>query len=1109
MAGYPVSVTGRTTVRKSSWEIVKGRYGKPVLTPIWGMDVTESEPTDVVKPQILTAVEGKTLQKGTILKTGRPKNMNRDRSDELVQHRVQEDKRTIPNQVIGKERSEMTTAEYEMPIYGVETDGPWRTVTYNNRNGKPTRILKTAVTESDCDDFKRRLQTVEADRPVDRNEEDKPDSGQAVAVPPAGISMSATDNRGGRCTDCTKRTMMSGTVQTTGGDFSNSLSGLRPAVVNKLEHKEDAGAMHYQWIVRESIMITEMNMPRNYLEIPELKIPKLFLHLAEEARDVEVNNDISGCTEEVKSQATGLQSQILVTVMTDGQPIPFGNGLVNDVVSTEMMNNEQYVGRFKPMDRAYQVVSPDTTEQSNWLGLGPGGRQTASADTGGPVVNSDEPGDPADKLEPVVLLGPQLCKKDTDPVVLVNQDINLKEDNGLVDRSGPEETQSMNEPSALLTLKTDWMENAALGPVGPDGNLSGRDEAGDRSDPATSKSKTDRPVWTDEGGDAPNYSVVRDVLSTGQLEVITRSDPVGPHSRQDQSVSLRLNTDQGEHIPTHRVHPGVKMFRAQPVADGPAGPDRSRRPVGTGEIHAVHDDVRPTAGGPVGRLPDPGTLNRKILSLDDSYQPLFTGPLGTNEFDAILDRSRPTASGPLGRQCGLDPMGPRAILSLGNGNQPPSVGPVGRSWILRQPGDRDTNSDDERAILTRSESESDTGIPDSMFHTRSDAQVGQVNISMDNGPADVIVIPPSNDSAVRSLGEELIQTESEFKSDAGIPVSVPQTGSEVQTDRVNIGTSNGQTDWCETSLSSDSGIHSWTEQWENMSEILTDSSVHHTVVSHHEDSGRVSHLACRTPPNTEEEDDSEYSDADGLLAMKLGGYPSEETYGQDNRTLYSAATGAEFDKKADIAALSDFSDESSEPPAGTKSWFMKLMYDTGPLDGAWTRWDYGTLPEIQDPAFAPMIKSMLDQRLAHDADPRLDRYYPKLVQSLVKAMRMSANKWAEHDKRLNEEGRICTATDCRCSEQSRREMVIRTFHKEMLSVDLVSARFPDRHVGKLMMGLNGGEIQEEVPGTYTPPIRRRRGRKYASLRKYETDVEDYFSCSEEEEDWVDRTYSWY
>ena len=769
------------------------------------------------------------------------------------------------------------------------------------------------------------------------------------------------------------------------------------------------------------------------------------------------------------------------------------------------MNNDQYVGRFKPMDRAYQVVSPDTTEQSNWLGLGPGGRQTASADTGSPVVN--EPGDPAVKLEPVILLGPQLCKKDTDPVVPVNQDINLKEDNGLVDRSGPEETQCMNEPSALLTLKTDWMENAALGPVGPDGNLSGRHKSGDRSDPAGLDRRG--------GGDAPNYSVVRDVLSTGQLKVVTRSDPVGPHSRPEQSVSLRFDADQEGHYPTHGVHPGVKMFRAQPVADGPAGPDRTRRPVGTDEMYATHDDVRPTAGGPVGRFPVPGPLKySKISSPDDSYQPLFTGPLGTNEMIAMNDQSRPAASGPLGRQCSLDPMGPRAKLSLGDRNQPPSVGPVGRPWLSERPGEQVTESGFRQTTQTRSESESETGVTDSVIRTESDAQTDRANICMTNGPADVIVIPPSNDSAVRSLGEELIQTESEFKSDADIPVSVPQTGSGVQTDRVKISTSNRQTDWCETSLSSDSGIHSWTEQWENMSEYSTDGSVHHTVVSHQEDSGRVSHLACRTPPNTEEEDDSEYSEADGLLAMKLGGYPSEETYGQDNRTLYSTATGAEFDKQADIAALSDFSDESSEPPAGTKSWFMKLMRDTGPLDGAWTRWDYGTLTEMGDPAFNHMIKSMLDQRLAHDADLRLDRYYPQLVQSLVKARRMSANKWPEHDKRLNEEGRICTTTDCRCSELLRQEMVIRTFHNKM-SVDSVSRqpttskRFPDRPVGKLMMGLNGGEIQEEVPGTYTPPIRRRRGRKYASLRKYETDVEDYFSCSEEEEDWVDRTYSWY
>ena len=99
------------------------------------------------------------------------------------------------------------------------------------------------------------------------------------------------------------------------------------------------------------------------------------------------------------------------------------------------------------------------------------------------------------------------------------------------------------------------------------------------------------------------------------------------------------------------------------------------------------------------------------------------------------------------------------------------------------------------------------------------------------------MIPPSSDSVVRSLGERTTQTKSESESVAGIPDPVIQTGSEVQTDRVNINTDNGLTNSRETSPSSDSGVHSWTELWENMSENSTDSSVYHTVDSHQEDSG--------------------------------------------------------------------------------------------------------------------------------------------------------------------------------------------------------------------------------------------------------------------------------
>ena len=91
--------------------------------------------------------------------------------------------------------------------------------------------------------------------------------------------------------------------------------------------------------------------------------------------------------------------------------------------------------------------------------------------------------------------------------------------------------------------------------------------------------------------------------------MVDRPDPVVPHIRTEQSVFLRLDADQGEHIPTNRVHPGVKMFRTQPVAD-------------------------------------------------DSYQPLVTGPLGTNEMNAINDLGRPTAGGPLGRPFSLDRWAP-------------------------------------------------------------------------------------------------------------------------------------------------------------------------------------------------------------------------------------------------------------------------------------------------------------------------------------------------------------------------------------------------------------------------------------------------------------------
>ena len=61
---------------------------------------------------------------------------------------------------------------------------------------------------------------------------------------------------------------------------------------------------------------------------------------------------------------------------------------------------------------------------------------------------------------------------------------------------------------------------------------------------------------------------------------------------------------------------------------------------------------------------------------------------------------------------------------------------------------------------------------------------------------------------------------------------------------------------------------------------------------------------------------------------------------------------------------------------------------------------------------------------------------------------------------------------CPENHRLRRDLMLRLFDEEMEKMDLVSARFPDRHVHK-------------------------------------SDAEDYFACSEEKECWFDRAVQWY
>ena len=75
----------------------------------------------------------------------------------------------------------------------------------------------------------------------------------------------------------------------------------------------------------------------------------------------------------------------------------------------------------------------------------------------------------------------------------------------------------------------------------------------------------------DEMGNAPAGPVGPDVNTAGRGEPVDWPGLVGPQNRTEQPVLLGLDADQVGHVPAGPVDPDIKMYRTQPVADGPVG----------------------------------------------------------------------------------------------------------------------------------------------------------------------------------------------------------------------------------------------------------------------------------------------------------------------------------------------------------------------------------------------------------------------------------------------------------------------------------------------------------------------------------------------------------
>ena len=239
-------------------------------------------------------------------------------------------------------RSKTTAARYPIPPNGMTIDRSWPKDINRNRYEKPVQTPSrgTEVKIPDCVGIKQRMKTTAAEVCGHWDDKAEPSRCPETAVAAVGAGTGGIENVGGWLMDCNEESTTARTLPTNCGEFVKPMSGLVPQVVTKLAPTDGTGVMHYQWIVRESVKTTEMLIPSNYLEIPELRLPSVFLHLAEEARNVEVENNSSCFSEEVQPQGTGLPSPVLVTVMVNGQPIPNKRVLRSTGASTEMMTKK-------------------------------------------------------------------------------------------------------------------------------------------------------------------------------------------------------------------------------------------------------------------------------------------------------------------------------------------------------------------------------------------------------------------------------------------------------------------------------------------------------------------------------------------------------------------------------------------------------------------------------------------------------------------------------------------------------------------------------------------------------------------------------------------------
>ena len=134
---------------------------------------------------------------------------------------------------------------------------------------------------------------------------------------------------------------------------------------------------------------TIMQMPMDYLEIPEPSLPRGFLELAEEARNVNIESEQCCYTDEVQTQEAGLTRPVFVTVMEYGSSVLNVGATIAPGISTERIPPICSAERGSPVDQLGLVGPWNKTVQSVLTGSDTNDGGTDPAGPVGPDVSVD------------------------------------------------------------------------------------------------------------------------------------------------------------------------------------------------------------------------------------------------------------------------------------------------------------------------------------------------------------------------------------------------------------------------------------------------------------------------------------------------------------------------------------------------------------------------------------------------------------------------------------------------------------------------------------------------------------------------------------------------